>query len=190
MTPHPKDLGGDRSMRSRFLIALGMSSLLTLGNLAVAQQPTAPPAPAPAAPAASTPKLDYGPPISNEQAKAVAAAAVAEAKKNNLRIAISIVGPAGELVYFEKMDGTQLASTEMAQGKARTAVLYRLPSKAFADQYTAGISHFMTFPDKPVASEGGVLIVVSGKIIGAIGASGAAAYQDGAVATAGANAAK
>jgi glc operon protein GlcG len=188
MTPHPKDLGGDRSMRTGFLIALGMSSLLTLANLAVAQQPAAPPAPA--APAPSTPKLDYGPPNTNEQAKAVAAAAVAEAKKNNLRMAISIVGPAGELVYFEKMDGTQLASTEMAQGKARTAVLYRLPSKAFADQYTAGISHFMTFPDKPVASEGGVLIVVSAKIIGAIGASGAAAYQDGAVATAGANAAK
>src|SRR5207248_2600387 len=184
----PKDLGGDRSMRTGFLIAFGMSSLLTLANLAVAQQPAAPPAPA--APAPSTPKLDYGPPITNEQAKAVAAAAVAEAKKNNLRMAISIVGPAGELVYFEKMDGTQLASTEMAQGKARTAVLYRLPSKAFADQYTAGISHFMTFPDKPVASEGGVLIVVSAKIIGAIGASGAAAYQDGAVATAGANAAK
>src|SRR5216684_943567 len=66
------------------------------------------------------------------------AAAVAEAKKNSWRMAISIVGPAGELVYFEKMDGTQLASTDISQGKARTAVMFRLPSKAFADQYAAG----------------------------------------------------
>src|SRR5262245_58935670 len=105
-------------------------------------------------------------------------------------MAISIVGPAGELVYFEKMDGAQLASTELAHGKARTAVLYRLPSKAFYDQYSAGITNFMTFPEKPVASEWGVPILVNGKIIGAIGASGAAGYQDSAVATAGATAAK
>jgi glc operon protein GlcG len=171
-------------MRTRFLIALGLGWVLALGNPAVAQQP---PTPSPASP---SPKPDYGPPITNEQAKAVAAAALAEAKKNNWRMAISIVGPAGELVYFEKMDGTQLASTEIAHGKARTAVLFRLPSKAFADQYAAGNTVFMTFPEKPVASEGGVPIVVSGKIIGAIGASGGTGQQDGTAATAGANAAK
>jgi glc operon protein GlcG len=171
-------------MRTRFLIALGMGWVLALGNPAVAQQP---PAPSPASP---SPKPDYGPPITNEQAKAVAAAALAEAKKNNWRMAISIVGPAGELVYFEKMDGTQLASAEIAHGKARTAVLFRLPSKAFADQYAAGNTVFMTFPEKPVASEGGVPIVVNGKIIGAIGASGGTGQQDGAAATTGANAAK
>ncbi len=76
------------------------------------------------------------------------------------------------LVYFEKMDGTQLASVEIAQSKARTAVLFRRPSKAFADQYAAGNRAFTTFPEKPVASEGGVPIIVDGKIIGAIGASG------------------
>ena len=85
-------------------------------------------------------------------------------------MAFAIVGPAGELVYFEKMDGTQLASVEIAQGKARTAVLCR-PSKVFADQYAAGNRAFTTFPEKPVA-EGGVPIIVNGKIIGAIGASG------------------
>jgi uncharacterized protein GlcG (DUF336 family) len=175
-----KNIIGDRSMRTRVLTAPGIAFLLLFANMAGAQQPASP----------STPKPDYGPPITNEQAKAVAGAAVAEAKKSNLRMAISIVGPAGELVYFEKMDGTQLASTELAHGKARTAVLYRLPSKAFYDQYSAGITNFMTFPEKPVASEGGVPIVVNGKIIGAIGASGAAGYQDSTVATAGANAAK
>src|SRR6266446_5222278 len=167
-------------MRLDVLIALSIGPTLALGGPALAQQAAPPPAPKP----------DYGPPITNEQAKAVAAAALAEAKKNNWRMAISIVGPAGELVYFEKMDGTQLASTEIAHGKARTAVLFRLPSKAFADQYAAGNTVFMTFPEKPVASEGGVPIVVSGKIIGAIGASGGTGQQDGTAATAGANAAK
>jgi len=167
-------------MRTRFLIAPAICLVLALGNIADAQQPSSP----------SAPKPDYGLPITNEQAKAVAAAAIAEAKKSNLRMAISIVGPAGELVYFEKMDGAQLASAELAHGKARTAVLFRLPSKAFLDQYNAGITNFMTFPEKPVASEGGVPIVLNGKIVGAIGASGAAGYQDSAVATAGANAAK
>jgi glc operon protein GlcG len=168
-------------MRTHFLIALGIGSALVLGAPAYAQQP------APSAPAAA---LDYGPPITNEQAKAVAAAAFAEAKKNNWRMAFAVVGPAGELVYFEKMDGAQLASTEISQGKARTAVMFRRPSKAFADQFAAGNTSFLTFPEKPVASEGGVPITVNGKIIGAIGASGGTGQQDGVAATAGAAAAK
>jgi glc operon protein GlcG len=173
-------------MRLDVLIALSIGSALALGGTALAQQPA--PSPAPAAP--SGPPADYGPPITNEQAKTVAAAALAEAKKNNWRMAFAIVGPAGELVYFEKMDGTQLASVEISQGKARTSVLFRRPSKAFADQYAAGNTAFMTFPEKPVASEGGVPIVVNGKIIGAIGASGGTGQQDGLAAAAGASAAK
>jgi len=88
------------------------------------------------------------------------------------------------------MDGVQVASTELSQDKARTAVLFRRASKAFADQYAAGNTSFMTFPEKPIASEGGVLIVVGGKIIGAIGASGGTGQQDGLAAAAGASAAK
>ena len=172
-------------MRLHVLIALGISSALVLGTAALAQQPV------PSTPsAAPVPPPDYGPPITNEQAKAVAAAALAEAKKNNWRMAFAIVGPAGELVYFEKMDGTQMASGEISQGKARTAVMFRRPSKTFADQYAAGNSAFMTFPEKPVASEGGLPIVVNGKIIGAVGASGGTGQQDGLAAAAGASAAK
>src|SRR6266481_2524437 len=152
-------------MRPNVLIALSVGSTLALAGLALAQQP-------PPSPAATGPLADYGPPITTEQAKAVAAAAVAEARKNNWRMAVAIVGPAGELVYFEKMDGTQLASIEIAQGKARTAVMFQRPSKAFADHYAGRNRAFTTFPEKPVASEGGVPIVVDGKIIGAIGASG------------------
>jgi glc operon protein GlcG len=164
-------------MRTRFVIALvviALGAMLALGGGAQAQQPPA----------------DYGPPITNEQAKAVAGAAFAEAKKNNWRMAFTILGPAGELVYFEKMDGAQVASTELSLGKARTAVMFRRPSKAFADQYAAGNTTFMTFPQPPVASEGGVLIIVGGKIVGAIGASGGTGQQDGIAAAAGAAAAK
>ena len=171
-------------MRLDVLAALCLGSMLALAGTALAQQP------APSAAPAAGPPADYGAPITNEQAKAVAAAAVAEAKKNNWRMAVAIVGPAGELVYFEKMDGTQLASAEISQGKARTAVLFRRPSKAFADQYAAGNTAFTTFPEKPVASEGGLPIVVNGKIVGAIGASGGTGQQDGLAAAAGASAAK
>ena len=167
-------------MRTHVLIALCIGSALALAGPSLAQQATTP-APAPA---------EYGPPITNEQAKAVAGAAFAEAKKNNWRMAFTIVGPAGELVYFERMDGAQLASTEISRGKALTSVMFRRPSKAFADQFAAGNTAFVTFPERPVASEGGVPIVVGGKIIGAIGASGGTGQQDGTTAAAGAGAAK
>lgn len=167
-------------MRIHVLIALSVATALATGGAALAQQPGQP----------VVPPADYGPPITNEQAKAVAAAAFAEAKKNNWRMAFTIVGPAGELVYFEKMDGTQTASVELSMAKARTSAAFRRPSKAFADQYAAGNTAFMTFPQIPIASEGGVLIVVSGKIVGAIGAAGGTGQQDGMAATAGAGAAK
>jgi uncharacterized protein GlcG (DUF336 family) len=160
------------------LLAIGIAFALMSADAALAQQP------------APLPPPDYGAPITNEQAKAVANAAFAEAKKNNWRMAFTIVGPAGEPIYFEKMDGTQHASVEISRAKARTSIFVRRPSKAFADQFAAGNTSFLTFPDAPVASEGGVLILQNGKIIGAIGASGGTGQQDGVVATAGANALK
>jgi uncharacterized protein GlcG (DUF336 family) len=166
-------------------MAMGIASALVWPGAGWAQQPTPPaPIPAPVAPP------DYGAPINNEQAKAVAGAAFAEAKKNNWRMAFTIVGPTGEPVYFEKMDGTQHASAEISRAKARTAVFFRRPTKAFADQFAAGNTTFMSFPDAPIASEGGVLIIMNGKIVGAIGASGGTGQQDGVAAAAGANAVK
>jgi len=144
------------------------------------------PAPAPA----SVP--DYGLPINAAQAKAAAAAALAEAQKSSLRIAVAIVGPDGSLIYFERMDGTQNASFLLATAKARTSALFRQPTKVFVDHFTAGNVAFMTFPDeaRPTASEGGLPIIVDGKIIGAIGVSGATGPQNGAVAAAGVDAVK
>jgi hypothetical protein len=128
-------------MRLDGLIALGIGSALALGGPALAQQPAPPPAPA----------ADYGLPITNEQAKTVAAAALAEAKKNNSPMAFAIVGPAGELVYFEKMDGTQLASVEIAQGKARTAVLSSVVrAKCSRISMSRAIGHSRPFRKNPL----------------------------------------
>jgi uncharacterized protein GlcG (DUF336 family) len=90
-------------------------------------------------------------------------------------MAITVVGPEGELVYFEKMDGTQSSSAALAQAKARTSALFRRPSKAFADQFAAGNTGFMTFPDgaRPIASEGGLPILLNGKLVGAMGSRAA-----------------
>jgi uncharacterized protein GlcG (DUF336 family) len=162
--------------------ALAICAALLMGASAHAQ-PAEPAQSAPAAP-------EYGLPINNEQAKAAAAAALAEAKKNNWRVAVAVVGPYGEIVYFEKIDGTQNASESLATAKARTAALYRRPSKIFADAYAAGNLAFTTFPERPIASEGGIPIIVNGKIIGAIGVAGGTGQQDGVAATAGANAVK
>ena len=133
-----------------------------LGVCAQAQQPPEPSGRPVALPASPPP--DYGPPVSNEQAKAAADAAITEAKKNNWHMAISIVGPEGELIYFEKMDGAQSSSAALAQAKARTSALFRRPSKVFADQFSAGNAAFMSFPDgaRPIASEGGIPIILNG----------------------------
>ena len=91
---------------------------------------------------------------------------------------------------FERNDGTQNASVSLAEAKARTSALFRRPSKVFADQFAAGNTGFMSFPDdaRPIASEGGMPIIVNGRLIGAIGMSGGTGQQDGVASAAGANA--
>jgi glc operon protein GlcG len=177
-------------MRTAALMTLATVASLLLGVCAQAQQPAEPSGRPVALPAPTPP--EYGPPVNNEQAKAAAEGAIAEAKKNNWHMAVTIVGPEGELVYFERMDGTQSSSAALAQAKARTSALFRRPSKAFADQFAAGNTGFMTFPDgaRPIASEGGLPIILNGKLVGAIGVSGGTAQQDSVAATAGANAVK
>lgn len=173
-------------MRTRILLGLMVVAGLSGGAVAWAQTPSGEPA------SRSSPPPDYGPPINNDQAKTVAAAAVDEAKKNNWRMAVTVVGPEGELVYFEKMDGAQSSSAALAEAKARTAALFRRPSKVFADQFAAGNAGFMSFPNgaRPIASEGGIPIIVEERLIGAVGVSGGTAAQDTVAATSGANALK
>jgi uncharacterized protein GlcG (DUF336 family) len=133
----------------------------------------------------------YGPPISLEAAKKVAAPAIAEAAKNNWTVAVAVVGPAGNLVYYEKMDNTQLGSADAAVAKARTAALYKRPTLAFQDALAKGGENLriLSLPNV-VASEGGIPLVVDGKIVGAIGVSGMTSAQDGQCAKAGAEALK
>jgi uncharacterized protein GlcG (DUF336 family) len=142
------------------LTAVALAALL-FGSVAHAQQ---------AGTKTQTP--EYGVPITQAQAMKVAEAAQAKAKALNLHTAITIVGPAGDLIYFTKMDGTQYGSIAISQQKARTAALFRRPSKAWEDAVAKGGTAVMTFPNV-IASAGGVPLVLDGKIVGAIGVSGA-----------------
>lgn len=129
---------------------------------------------------------EYGANISLAQAKTVLAAAEAEAAKQNFTVAIAVVDTAGHLVAFSKIDNTQFASVEVSQGKAHTAVGFKRPTKALQDTIAAGGVGLrtLTLPGV-VAAEGGVPLVLGGKIVGAIGVSGMSSEQDGVVAAAG-----
>ena len=129
----------------------------------------------------------YGPPITVENAKKAAAAALAEAVKNHWTMAVAIVDPNGTLIYYEKMDNTQLGSTNVSINKARSAALYKRPSKAFQDALASGGAGMRVLGlEGAVPVEGGVPILSDGKIIGAIGVSGDTSDHDGVCATAGA----
>lgn len=133
----------------------------------------------------------YGTAINLESARKVATAAIAEARKNQWNMAIAIVDPAGELVYFEKLDGTQAASVNIAIDKARSSARFKRPTKALQDVLaTGGAGLRMLALDGAVPVEGGVPILMEAKIVGAIGVSGGTSQQDTEVATAAAAAVK
>jgi uncharacterized protein GlcG (DUF336 family) len=125
----------------------------------------------------------YGAPISLEQARSIVASARQAADQRRFSMAFAVVEPGGELVLFEKMDGTQYGSEVVAQEKARTAARFKRPTKAFSDAVAAGRVAVLSLPGV-VAIEGGVPIVVQGRIVGALGVSGATSEQDGEIAAA------
>jgi uncharacterized protein GlcG (DUF336 family) len=122
----------------------------------------------------------YGPPVFLDDAKKAAAAALAEARRNNWRMAAAVVDPSGTLVYYEKMDDTQNGSAVVAVDKARSAALFKRPTKVFQDALAGGGAglRVMTLTDV-IPVEGGVPLVVGGRIVGAIGLSGGTSEQDG-----------
>ena len=131
----------------------------------------------------------YGAPISLENAKKAAAAAIAEARKNNWTMALAVVDPNGTLVYYEKLDNTQIGSSQVAISKARSAALFKRPTKSFEDQLAKGGDGLRTLGlEGAVPLEGGVPIVMDGKIVGAIGMSGGTSAQDAQCAQVGADA--
>jgi glc operon protein GlcG len=182
-------------MRCFVMTLFAACAALSVAGQTLAQAPTpGAPTPAPAAPASVPDQMPfdvpYGPPITADRAAQAVAAATAEAKKSprNWKLAIAVVDPNGDLVYFYKMDQTQVASIAIAQGKARTAARFRRPSGAFFNlmQNPAG-AYAVTLDPTLVASHGGFPLVEGGKIIGAIGCSGATGDQDGVACKAGAD---
>jgi glc operon protein GlcG len=133
----------------------------------------------------------YGPSVGIETAKKVASVAVGEAQRNHWYMAVAVVDTSGTLIYYEKMDNTQTGSARVSIDKARTAALYKRPSKAFQDMVAGGGTglRILGLPDA-VPIEGGVPLIVDDKVVGAIGVSGATADQDGICANAAANSLK
>ena len=129
-----------------------------------------------------------GGPVTLENARKAAAPALAEAEKNHWNVAVAVVDTGGNLVYYEKMDNTQLGSANVAIEKARTAALFKRPTKAFQDTLAGGGDGLRVLSLKGVvAVEGGIPLVMDGKIVGAIGVSGATGAQDAQCAKTGAD---
>jgi glc operon protein GlcG len=173
-------------MRRLTMMAGAMGVALLTSTDAFAQVPPDPANPNEAIPDAMV-QAAYGEPINTENAKMVAAAAIAESKKRNWNgLCVAIVGPSGDLVYFEKQDNCQFASIAISQHKARTSARYRRPTLVF--ERLAGKGAFFAYLatlDDVIMSRGGNPIIVGGKIIGAIGVSGGTGSQDDVVSQAG-----
>jgi glc operon protein GlcG len=141
--------------------------------------------------AAQQPPPPYGAPMSLDAAKKAMAAAEAEAKKSSWPVAIAILDTTGSLVMLQKLDNTQTGSVDIAIGKARTALDFRRPSKALQDVVAGGGAGLRLLSVRSMMTlEGGVPVIVDGKVVGAIGVSGVTSEQDAQVAMAGAAAAK
>ena len=134
----------------------------------------------------STTLPPYGPPITLDQAKQMMAAAELEAKQNTWQVAITILDSGGNLVMFHKIDNAQLSATGLSEGKARTALEFKRVSKDLDEAIARGGGGNRLLALKDITPiEGGLPIVLDGKVIGAIGVSGAVSAQDTQVAKAG-----
>jgi len=123
--------------------------------------------------------IPYGAPISLDKAESLIGAVVGEAKRRNWKMNVAVVDSGGNLVAFQRMDGAQLASIQIAEHKARTAVKFRRESKLLEDAIQK-FAYIATLDDV-IASRGGIPLVVDGKIVGALGCSGGTGSQDEAV---------
>jgi uncharacterized protein GlcG (DUF336 family) len=121
--------------------------------------------------------------------KNVLAAAEAKAKENQWNVSIAVTDPAGDLLGFIKLDGAATGTVQIAQGKARTAARFGRPTKVYADRILNDTLTFLSV-EGVVQLQGGVPILVNGRVIGAVGVSGVTSAQDEQVAMAGAAAIK
>jgi glc operon protein GlcG len=167
-------------MRRLMTIAGALCVVLLTGTGSFAQVPPADPNnPNENVPEASSPP-PYGVPIDLATAKKAAEGAAVEAAKRKWdAFCIAVVGPSGDLVFFEKLDNCQFASINISQHKARVSARYRRPTLAFERLLGKGaFFDYLTTLDDVIASRGGNPLIVDGKVIGAIGVSGGAGSQD------------
>jgi glc operon protein GlcG len=134
--------------------------------------------------------VPYGAPIVLERALAAIAAAVAEARKHDWKLNVAVVDSGGNLVAFERMDGAQLASIQIAEHKARTAAMFRRETKVFENGIQQSNYNYILTLDGVIGSRGGIPLLEAGKLIGAIGCSGGSGSQDEVACTAGVTAVK
>jgi glc operon protein GlcG len=170
---------GGNPMKLRLLRVFVLVAGVVVVGAAYGQQQ--PPAGAPdlnAVPDKMPFNIPFGTPISYQKAQDVVQAGIAEATKRGWPENFAVVDTGGNLVAFARMDGSQLASISIAEHKARTAARYRRPTRAFEDAVQKfGFNYILTLDDV-IASRGGIPLVVDGKIIGAVGCSGATGSQD------------
>lgn len=140
---------------------------------------------------AQAPPKAYGPAIGVESAKKIAAVALAEAHKNNWYMAVAVVDPSGTLVFYEKMDNTQTGSADVSIEKARTAALFKRPTKVFQDAVSGGGPGLRVLGLRDATPiEGGIPLELNDQIVGAIGVSGDSSDHDGMCAQAAVNSLK
>jgi glc operon protein GlcG len=166
---------------------LVLVACLALASAASAQQAPAPASnPLDVVPDKMPFNAPYGAPISLSRAQAAIGAAMAEADKHGWAVNVAVVDSGANLVAFARMDGAQLASIAVAQHKARTAASFRRPTKVFEDAIQKSDYKYVLTVDGVIASRGGIPLIEDGKLIGAIGCSGATGSQDEVACTAGA----
>jgi glc operon protein GlcG len=179
-------------MRLRTLSAVVLvAGLFAAGVTNAQQQPSPNPAPSPGpSPLDVVPEkmpydTPYGPPIALDRAQAAIGAAAAEASKRGWSVNIAVVDSGANLVAFARMDGAQIGSIAISEHKARVSVKARRPTRVLEDAMQRGYVFIATLDDI-IASRGGIPLIEDGKLIGAIGCSGATGSQDEVVCTAGA----
>lgn len=162
--------------RQALWVAVMGGALSTMAGGAVAQ--TTPPAnPLDAVPEKVPFDIPYGTPISLDRAEAAIAAAVAESKRRDWKLNVAVVDTGGNLVAFQRMDGSQVASIQISQHKAHASAIFRRETKVFESGIQSGFNYLITL-DGVIASRGGIPLIEGGKIIGAIGCSGGTGSQD------------
>jgi len=173
-------------MRKVVCAALLVGGAALMGAQVHAQAPAAPPAAGGTADGIPF-DIPYGTPVNLETARKLVAAVEAEALKHRWKFVITVVDTNGDLVHLARMDGAQVASVGVSQGKARTAARYRRETRLFYNAFETGHPYIGTLDPTLVASPGGFPLVENGKLIGAIGCSGGTGDQDAAACKVGAD---